>query len=163
MRRRPPPPLPRGGHPATTARQAALGLLARRDYTAKELREKLSARGHIPDDIDRTLEQLAAEGLQSDERAAAAYVRTASGVRGRGRLRIVRELEARGVDRAIVQRLTAQIGAQDEAAAIAALLVRKRWPASPTLADRRRMFQHLLRRGFSADAIARALRHREDD
>ena len=163
MRRRPPPPLPRGAHSATTARQAALSLLARRDYTAKELREKLSARGHTPDDTDRTLEQLASEGLQSDERAAAAHVRSASDIRGRGRLRIARELEARGIDREIVQRLTATIGAEDEAAAIAAVLVRKRWPATPTSPERRRMFQHLLRRGFSADAVARALRHRDDD
>jgi regulatory protein len=149
--------------PPLDARQAALRLLGRRDYTAKELREKLEQRGHPRHDIDGALAGLAADGLQSDERAAAAYLRTASRVRGRGRLRIARELEARGVDRSIVQRLTADLGADDEAAAIASVLRRRRWPAEPTLAERRRMYRHLLGRGFSADAVARALRHREDE
>jgi hypothetical protein len=35
--------------------------------------------------------------------------------------------------------------------------VRKKWPARPTPAERRRMFQHLMRRGFPVDAIVRAL------
>jgi regulatory protein len=160
MRRRPPAD---DARPATSPRLAAIRLLGRRDYTAHELRTKLTDRGYPAAEIDETLRQLAAEGLQSDERAAAAFVQSASRNRRRGRLRIARELAARGVDRALVQRLTGQLGAEDDAAAIAAVLTRKRWPAAPTLVQRRRMFQHLLRRGFSADAIATALRHREDD
>ena len=163
MRRRPPAQDGPDAPAAPTPRLAALRLLARRDYTAHELRQKLADRGHAPATVDDVLSQLADEGLQSDERVAAAFVRSSVRRRGRGRLRIARELEARGVDRSLVQRLTAEIDAEDEAAAIAAILARKRWPAAPTLADRRKMFQHLLRRGFSAEAIGRALRHREDD
>lgn len=161
MRRRPPPDTP--ARPRTGTRTAALLLLGRRDYTAKELGDKLDARGHGGEDIARVLRELATEGLQSDERLAAAYIRTATRARGRGRLRIARELEQRGVDRQIVRRLIADLAPEDESAAIAAILLRKHWPASPTLAERRRMFQHLLRRGFSADAIATALKHRDDE
>jgi regulatory protein len=159
MRRR--TPADGAATPRTSARVAALRLLGRRDYTAQELREKLAARGHPSEDIDRTLQALAAEGLQSDERAAAASVRSAT--RGRGRHRIGRELEARGVARDLVRRLVAGIAPEDEAAAIAAILARKRWPAAPTRDDRRRMFQHLLRRGFPADAIHRALNVRDEE
>ena len=94
---------------------------------------------------------------------AAAAVRTATRVKGRGRHRVARELEARGIARDLVQQALAALGPDDEAAAIQAILARKRWPAAPTREERRRMFQHLLRRGFAADAIQKALRYRDDE
>ena len=44
-----------------------------------------------------------ADGTLDDRRAGAAHVRTASRVKGRGRLRIRRELEARGIDRTLAR------------------------------------------------------------
>lgn len=137
--------------------------MGRRDYTAAELHAKLTQRGYADGDIASTIEELRVRGLVDDRRVAAAAVRTAARVKGRGRVRIGRELEARGVDRAIVQELLATLAPEDEAESIARILARKHWPARPTLADRRRMFQHLLRRGFPAETIAKALSHREDD
>ena len=160
MRRRAPDP---DRQPRVSTRTAALLLLGRRDYTARELHEKLATRGHAADDIARVLTALAEEGLQSDERVAAGFIRTAMRVRGRGRLRIRRELDARGVGKALIERLLAEYGPDDERSAISAILLRKRWPPSPTMDDRRRMFQHLLRRGFSAEAISKALKYRGDD
>jgi len=43
------------------------------------------------------------------------------------------------------------------------IVQRKGLPAWPSLAERRRMFQHLLRRGFPADAIARVRGRPHDD
>jgi regulatory protein len=140
----------------------ALGLLGRRDYTAVELRDKLLQRGHSIEDVTSTIEELRVRGIVDDRRVAAAAVRTAARVKGRGRVRIARDLEARGVERALVQELLATLAPEDEAEAIARILSRKHWPARPTLADRRRMFQHLLRRGFPAEAIAKALRQQDD-
>jgi SOS response regulatory protein OraA/RecX len=91
---------------------------------------------------------------------AAAFARTAIQVKGRGRLRIQHELQTRGVDRAIVEEVTSGGVAEDEAAAIEKVLTKKRWPVQPSPLDRRRMFEHLLRRGFMPDAVARALRNR---
>ena len=45
----------------------------------------------------------------------------------------------------------------DEREALVRILKRKRYPAKPTLAERQRMYQHLLRRGFSADLIRTVL------
>jgi len=84
-------------------------------------------------------------------------VRTATGIKGRGRLRVARDLSARGVAREIISDLMSGIEGTDEAAAIRKILARRKWPARPSLDDRRRMFQHLLRRGFPAGAIRRAL------
>lgn len=148
---------PRSIPDVRTLRGAALALLSRRDYTTLELRNNLSDRGYSADDIDQLISGLTASGVLNDQRVAAAHVRTASRVKSRGRLRIARELSARGLSRAIIDEALAAVEKPDELAAIRKILDRKRWPAKPTIADRRRMYQHLLRRGFPSDAIQKAL------
>jgi regulatory protein len=146
-----------------SARATALRLLSRRDYTTSELRQKLLDREFAEADIDEALRSLTADRLLDDRRAAAAHVRTASQIKGRGRLRIQRELEARGVDRDLVRDLLADLPAGDDLAAIDRFLSRKRLPPRLSAADHRRVFQQLLRRGFPADAIAKALAKRRKD
>jgi SOS response regulatory protein OraA/RecX len=101
---------------------------------------------------------LVADGTLDDRRVGAAHVRTAHRVKGRGRLRIAKELEARGIDRDLARSLIGEVSAADEAAGIARVLLRKRIPDRLSPDGRRQIFQHLLRRGFTADAIADALR-----
>jgi len=143
--------------PALSLRGAALGLLSRRDYTSSELRKKLLDREYEADAVDVLIQDLTASRLLDDRRVAASHVRTATAIKGRGRLRVARELAARGVPKDVVSDALGAVEKQDEAAAIRKILARKKWPAKPSLADRRRMFQHLLRRGFPSDAIGRAL------
>jgi SOS response regulatory protein OraA/RecX len=91
-------------------------------------------------------------------------VRTAGRVKGRGRLRIVRELQARGVDRDLARELVGDLSTDDEAESLARILLRRRVPRRLKPEDRRKIFQHLLRRGFPADAISKALRrHGEEE
>jgi regulatory protein len=149
-----------GADSPVTVRTAALHLLSRRDYTTAELRRKLLDREYPEADIDDAIARLASAGLLDDRRVALAHVRTATAIKGRGRLRIKRELEARGVDRTLVRELVAGIPAADDLAAIERFLARKRLPARPSPSDRRRIFQQLIRRGFPADAILKALRAR---
>jgi regulatory protein len=143
-----------------SARSLALRLLGRRDYTAAELRQKLVDRETAPDDAEAVVAQLQAEGLVDDRRAAASHVRTAANLKLRGRGRIARELAARGVDAEVAAEALASVTADADAESIARILSRKRVPARLDPAERRRIFQHLLRRGFSADAISKALRAR---
>ena len=104
---------------------------------------------------------LTADGTLDDRRVAAAHLRTAARVKGRGRLRIARELQARGVERDVVRALVGEVSTEDEAAGIERVLVRKRVPAKLSAGERRKIFAHLLRRGFPADAITQALRKRQ--
>jgi SOS response regulatory protein OraA/RecX len=90
-------------------------------------------------------------------------VRTARDIKGRGRLRIERELIQRGIAPALAHEAVAILPGDDEQAQIARVLARKRLPARLSLAERRRLFQHLLRRGFPADAISKALKTRGDE
>jgi regulatory protein len=147
---------------AQMARPAALRLLSRRDYTTSELRAKLLAHEYAADDVESVIRNLTDQGLLDDRRTAAAYVRLASVVKGRGRLRIQRELEARGVDRALARELVGALQASDETSAIERFLQRKRVSSRLSLADRRRVYQQLLRRGFPAEAIERALKGHKD-
>jgi regulatory protein len=146
-----------------SARSIALRLLSRRDYTTRELRQKLLDRDLPEAEVDDTLRALAASQLLDDRRAGAAHVRMASQIKGRGRLRIQRELEARGLDRPLIRELLADLDPTDDLAAITRFLKRKRLPAKPTPAERRRVFQQLLRRGFTAEAIAKAIGRQDED
>lgn len=143
--------------PTGTARAAALRLLGLRDYTTEELRTKLLARGFAPDETARALEGLAAEGLADDRRAARAHIRTGSRVKGRGRRRLRQELERRGLSAEIAAEALAEHSDDDELAAVRRVLSRRRGTGRLSMADRRRLFQQLLRRGFASDLIARAL------
>jgi regulatory protein len=139
-------------------RAAALRMLSRRDHTAAEIRRKLADADHDPEDISRVIDALRAEGAIDDRRVAEAYVSTASRVKGRGRLRIAQELQARGIDRTLADETTSAIPEDDEAAAIERILARKRLPPRIDAATRRRLFQQLMRRGFPAHLIAKAFK-----
>jgi regulatory protein len=147
------PAAPRG-----TARTAALALLGRRDYSTREVTDKLLQRGYTAVEVEAAVRGLAADSLLDDRRVAAAYVRTASQIKGRGPVRIAHELQARGIAPAIVDDVLGRLAPDDEADAVQRVLTRRHWPARPTIALRRKMFQHLLRRGFSPDIIAKAMR-----
>ncbi len=141
----------------TRARLVAITLLSRREYTAHEVRTRLVERGCAEDVAGPVVDALVADGAIDDRRAAGAHLRTAARIKGRGRHRIERELAARGVAKTLISELVADLTPASETEAIRRILV-ARAPAKPDLATRRRLFQHLLRRGFSADAIGKVLR-----
>jgi regulatory protein len=141
-----------------SARVVALRLLGRRDYTAAELRQRLTDRGFAPDLVEATLADLREQGLQDDTRAAHAHVRTASRVKGRGPYRIRHELQARGVPADAIDASTASLTPEDVRETLERLLARKHLTLPLPDDERRRLFQRLLRRGFSAEAIAEVLK-----
>jgi regulatory protein len=143
------------------ARVAALRLLTRRDYTAKEIHQKLLDREVPEAEAAAVVADLAASGLINDRRVAESFVRVASTVKGRGRLRIERELAQRGVERSLIREVLGAMPGTDEAAAIRRFLDRKRLPARLSPPEHRRIFGQLIRRGFPPDLIARVLSGRE--
>ncbi|MBK9240685.1 MAG: regulatory protein RecX [Acidobacteria bacterium] len=145
------------------ARVTALRLLTRRDYTTSELRTKLLDREFPEPEVETAIADLAHEGFVNDRRVAESFVRVSSNLKGRGRHRIERELEQRGVDRSIIREVLAGLPVADETASIRRFLERKRLPARLSPAEHRRTFGQLMRRGFSADLIASALRSRGSD
>src|SRR6476661_5187339 len=106
--------------PDRSAYLDALHLLARRELSVQQLRERLIDREHAQGEIDRAIEHLIENKSLDDARVARAYVRTALKVKGRGRLRIQRELQLMGIDRAVAgEALGEAFGEVDERTLIA--------------------------------------------
>ncbi len=133
-----------------------MGLLARREHGRAELARKLAAHG-TEEEIANVLAELESEGLLSDTRAAAAYVRAHGARFGAARLR--QDLRARGLDPEIAGEEAAQLGSELERARI---VWQKKFGAVP--ADARewaRQARFLQGRGFSGDVIRRLLKEVE--
>jgi regulatory protein len=141
-----------------SARLAALRLLGRREYTAAELASRLLARGYPAEEVESAIADLRADRTVDDQRVAFGHVRTASAIKGRGRLRIRRELEQRGVDPAIIATATADLTREDEQHAIERFVQRRTGGRTLEPAARQRLYRQLVRRGFPPDAVLKALR-----
>jgi regulatory protein len=149
--------------PSGTPRLAALRLLGRRDYSASEIQSRLVDRGYAVEDVLTAVDALRADGTIDDRRTAMAHVRTAARIKGRGVHRIRRELEARGLEPAVIRAALEQLSPDDDLASIRRFLSRRALPDPLPPATRRRLFQQLLRRGFAPALVARALSFQPED
>ena len=141
---------------ASTAKEQAIRLLARRDHSRHELRRKLAARGHPADVIDAAIAPLAESGLQSDERFTENFVRSALN-RGHGERKIRAGLRLRGIP----DRLAATfLNLDDEQwRRLADEAVRKRFGETPPTnrIELGKRVRFLVNRGFSGELAFRVL------
>lgn len=73
----------------------AISLLARREYSAKELADKLAALAE-PESVAEVLQQLISDGYQSDQRFTESFIRMRVG-QGHGENRIRFDLQRKGI------------------------------------------------------------------
>lgn len=142
--------------PVRTAYDKALGLLARREHSRRELSQKLGRGGFSRDEATAAVEQLGEQGYQDDSRFAASLVRSRIG-QGYGPARIRMELRSQGVNDAAIRELI-ESGDVDWHDLAASQLRRRYGGPSADPAERARRAQFLLRRGFAA-ATVRVLTH----
>ena len=146
-----------------------LRLLGRRELSVKQLRDRLLAREHAPDDIDRAIERLLETRALDDARVARAYARTAATVKGRGRLRVMRELNAMGIAKETAGEALAEVFADVDERSLIAKALQKKLRGRPRIAnpgEHARLYQYLMRQGFTPAGIMAALRKvggRRDD
>lgn len=146
----------KAARPTRTAYDKALGLLARREHSRRELKQKLERGGFARDESAVALERLGDQGYQDDDRFAASLFRSRAG-QGYGPARIRAELRSQGVSDATIRELmeNTEIDWHD----LAASQLRRRYGGpSADPAERARRAQFLLRRGFAA-ATVRGLTH----
>lgn len=136
-------------------------LLARREYAVVELAGRLRNKGFVPATVATVLAALQREGLLSDARFAADFVRNRVH-RGYGPVRIRMELARRGVDEALNREVLAGYDGRWPECLDRAR--RKRFGAGlpADLRERQRQARFLQYRGFTADQIRRALRANEE-
>src|ERR1043166_1125861 len=156
-----PDPGPAPRRPAAGGRAAArppLRFLERRPFAARDLARRLVMKGHSPEAAEAAIVRLERAGLLDDARFALHYAETRA-ARGRGPLRLRRDLAALGVGRDIVDGALAEaFGADGGGAPRADVLARKRLAqlaGLPRQVQRRRVLAFLARRGFAGEAVGR--------
>lgn len=148
---------------ATAAYVAGLRLLARRELSEAQIRQRLLRRGHTLGDVDVAIERLKTERALDDARVADALTRTAIVVRGRGRLRVSRALAQAGIDPKVADRALDRAYGDTDADALLAAVLDKRLRGRTTIADERemqRLYRYLLGQGFESDRILSVLKNR---
>lgn len=142
------------------AKLRAMNLLTSKEYTVKQLRDKLKDGGYPEGIIDEALEYVASYHYTDDLRYAVGYITDHESTRSRRR--IEQDLMGKGIDSATLERAWLQWeeqgGEQDEDAMIQALLEKKHY--DPNAADdkeKQRMYGFLMRKGFSGEAVRRAV------
>ncbi|QQS55972.1 MAG: regulatory protein RecX [Candidatus Competibacteraceae bacterium] len=133
-------------------RAKALELLARREHSRLELRQKLIQRGFPADCIEPALDQLVEERWLDEARFAELYARGRAD-KGYGPLRIGRELRERGVPRELVDTVLAEL--EGDWLPKLRELHRKRFKAllPADAAGRMRQTRVLRQHGFTLDQI----------
>jgi len=146
----------------TDAYSKGIGLLSRREHSARELKAKLARKGHAKDEIAGAVDKLIDRRYQSDDRFAVSIARTRVS-QGYGPARIRAELKSHGLADAAVRTAIASTEADWTAIATAQLKRRFGAKASADREERGRRAQFLLRRGFDPATVRAVTRAEVDD
>jgi regulatory protein len=146
------------GAARVAAFDAALGALARRSRSERELERWLVQRDHSRENVARALERLMSLGLLNDAEFARSFVRNRALSRGMSRRRIQAELARRGVARELIDGAITDVMTDesvDERALVAAAAEKKLRSLQKLAPDvrRRRLYGYLARRGYAADLV----------
>lgn len=142
------------------AAMRAMNLLKSRDYTTAQLKEKL-VRGGYPDMvIERALEYAASYRYIDDLRYAVSYIICHE--TDRSRKRIEQDLYGKGISRETMEKAweewEKQGGCCDEQSMINRLLEKKHFDCrTADIREKQRVFAFLMRKGFPAEQIRRAM------
>ncbi len=154
--------MPRPPKKTATPRDRALGLLARREQSGRELKRKLVQKGVGRDEAAEAVGALSDDSLQSDDRFAGMMVRRRI-ADGHGPQRIAAELAAHGLAREQIQRAIAEEDPDWEQQADR--VYRRKFGVGPAADGKERMKRaaYLTQRGFSYDIARRVAAAAESD
>jgi regulatory protein len=139
----------------------ALKMLARRELSEAQVRQRLTKRGESKDSIDEAVARLKSERSIDDERVAGAIARTQTAGRHRGRRRVVQQIEAAGISGSIASRVVEELFRDLDPDALLTASLAKRLRGRERIADDRefqRLFRYLSAQGFDTDRILAHLR-----
>lgn len=143
------------------ARLRAMHLLKSREYTENQLREKLKDGCYPESIVEDALAYVASYHYIDDLRYAVDFITAHED--NRSRRRIGQDLQKRGISQSTLEKAWTlweeRGGKQDEEAMIEMLLEKKHYDCETAdMKEKQCLYGFLLRRGFSADAIQKALR-----
>ena len=137
-------------------RLAAMNLLARREHSVRELRNKLKRRFPDHSMIDDQIARLTGQNLQSNLRFAECYARERIG-RGYGPVRVREELRERGASALDVEAAMKELQV-DWFAVASEVIVKKFGALAPSdIKERARRARFMQYRGFTAEHYQKLL------
>ena len=137
-----------------------LKMLARRELSESQIRQRLARKGHPESDIDEAVERLRGERAIDDVRVAEAIARTETSIKRRGKVRVRMQIQQAGIGKDIAKRAVDDVfsGIDDDELIEASL--RKRLRHRETIADDRefqRLYRYLIGQGFEHDRVMKVL------
>ena len=136
----------------TEVQQTAIRMLARREHSCFELKQKLLQKGYSLEAITENLQKLIDQDLVNDQRFMESYIRSRI-ARGYGPLKISNELKEKGIAKELIAQAMQEINLT-QTVNIAAIRAKKFGAALPTnAADRAKQIRFLQYKGFSWDQI----------
>ena len=145
------------------AKLRAMNLLQKKDYTEKQLRDKL-AEGLYPGEIvDEAIEYVKSYKYLNDDRFARDYI--TYHMETRSKTRIIQDLTGKGISKdelmPIIEELYVEDNGEAELDQIRKLLIKKHYdPETSDFKDKQKIMAFLMRKGYNLSDIRRAM---EDD
>ena len=137
-----------------------LKMLARRELSERQVRQRLARKGHEPGAIDDAVTKLRNERALDDARVAAAIARFETSIRRRGRIRVQLQIQKAGIDKSTAKRAIDEgFESIDDGTLIEAAL-NKRLRGRDTIENDKefqRLYRYLAGQGFEADKIMETL------
>ena len=135
-------------------------MLAGRELTEAQVRQRLARRGYDQPDIDQSIDRLKANGTIDDARAAAVIARRETTVRRRGKGRVSSRLRAAGIAPTVADRTVEQLFQEVDADALLAASLEKRLRGRTAIDDKelQRLYRYLVGQGFEPDRVLAKLR-----
>ncbi len=141
------------------AKLRAMNLLQKKDYTERQLRDKL-AEGLYPDElIDEAIDYVKSYKYLDDERFTRDYITYHMSLRSRNR--IIQDLSNKGIDKELISSIIDELYSDEDSDVeldqISKLLAKKHYDDSMDFKDKQKIMAFLLRKGYSMSNIKHAM------
>ena len=140
----------------------AMNLLQKKDYTTKQLRDKLDEGLYPKELVDEAIEYVRSYKYLDDERYARDYI--AYHMTTRSKNRIVQDLIKKGINKELLMPVLEEIYSEDsgdvELEQVRALLDKKHYdPDMTDFKEKQKIMAFLMRRGFQMSTIKKAMNY----
>jgi regulatory protein len=139
----------------------ALKMLARRDLSEAQVRQRLARKGHEPSAIDAAIGRLLNQRAIDDVRVAESIARRETTVKRHGKLLVRQHIEHAGIAAATARRVVDEVFGPLDADALLETSLERRLRGRKGIADDvefRRVYRYLVGQGFEPDRVLSALR-----
>ena len=144
------------------AKLRAMNLLQKKDYTEKQLRDKLQEGLYSQKLIDEAIDYVKSYRYLDDERFARDYITYHMEMRSRNR--ILQDLTGKGISKDVIISIMDELYSESEEATgdieaeqINKLLIKKHFDKDMDYKDKQKIMAFLVRRGYTMDSIRRAM------